>query len=962
VPLRVFVSYAHEDEAHRTALEKHLTLLRRQSLVEPWHDRMIPPGGKWDGVIDEHLTAADVILLLVSVDFLASDYCWDVEVKRALDRDGAGTARVIPIILDHCDWASAPFAALQALPQDGRPVTDWPNPAQVWTSIAAAIRALAERPAASPAGEPARLDDPARYLAWLRDQHAYLEIRGMGAQVAERMELARVYTQLTASTSEPDVRGGRGARPDAKERVPRRALRSLLGEHPHAALVGDPGSGKTTVLRFVAQNLARALLGEPGALARIGLTDPAPFPVFARLSDVARWLAEHPDPALPDDAPEHFYRFLGHALAGHPLGLREDYLRRRVERGGCFLLLDGLDEVPGEATRRRVARLVEQVVIHGRRVGNRHLVTCRTRAFQGRVQLAADVSTLRLAPFERAQVQTFVESWSRALYHVDAGAAADDARAVEAARYRDELLQAIDANPSGATFTQSPLMLTVLAVVHWNRRRLPEQRAELYDAAVEYLLESRREHSPHPTPLRRECLRAVAMRMFEDDDGVQRTLGRREAAAAVRELLGGTLDEAEAFLEDEELNSGLLVSRTEGEVEFWHLTFQEYLAALELSPLGDDAWRRLEPHLHDDRWGEVVLLLAGCERRGGVREARRMIVRVLDTGSDEISAARAVGLVGRILRDIAPYGGDAAQGTRYREMLRESMAIFDPGGAVVTETLRRDVGEALGQAGDPRLTDPEANRVLVPAGSFWMGAQDEHERRRGYDADAYLDEEPVHAVAVSALRIGRFPVTVAEYRRFVDAGARGYLDARHWDAEGWAWREAQAAHAPGDWEAQLAHPNRPVVMVSWYEASAYCRFVGGRLPTEAEWEWVARGARGRKYPWGSEAPTPDHANFGRRLGEPTPVGIYPLDVHEHGVRDLAGNVDEWCADWHLYYTTREATRDPVGPAEGQARVLRGGSYREMAAEVRAAHRSRAYPHARIDRVGFRVAWRPAAQR
>ena len=153
---------------------------------------------------------------------------------------------------------------------------------------------------------------------------------------------------------------------------------------------------------------------------------------------------------------------------------------------------------------------------------------------------------------------------------------------------------------------------------------------------------------------------AVAMTMFEDDEGVQRSLGRFDAAEAVMPLLGCDRESALEFLEQEELNSGIVVCRSEGEIEFWHFTFQEYLAALELANDTETWWERIRSRIHDDRWAEMVLLLGGCKRRNGTRQAKQMIGRILETGTDRVSAARAVGLVGRILRDIRPYGGDPA--------------------------------------------------------------------------------------------------------------------------------------------------------------------------------------------------------------------------------------------------------------------------------------------------------------
>ncbi|GAB4562791.1 MAG: hypothetical protein Tsb0020_11400 [Haliangiales bacterium] len=141
-PCRLFYSYCHADEARRDRLETHLKLLQRQGRIASWHDRRITPGSDWSQAIDQHLEAADIILLLVSADFLASDYCWSVETKRALERHHAGSARVIPIILRSCDWHQATFGRLQALPGDGKPVSQWDDEDDAWTEIARALREL----------------------------------------------------------------------------------------------------------------------------------------------------------------------------------------------------------------------------------------------------------------------------------------------------------------------------------------------------------------------------------------------------------------------------------------------------------------------------------------------------------------------------------------------------------------------------------------------------------------------------------------------------------------------------------------------------------------------------------------------------------------------------------------------------------------------------------------------------
>jgi formylglycine-generating enzyme required for sulfatase activity len=152
----VFFSYAHHDEPLRNELAKHLRLMERQGVIAAWHDRQIPAGSEWAGTIDAHLQTAHIILLLVSADFLASNYCYDIEMRQAMARHEAGEARVIPIILRPVDWHSARFGKLQALPKDGRPVTSWLNRDEAFVDIARGIRSVAEGAVSSLA--PARPD------------------------------------------------------------------------------------------------------------------------------------------------------------------------------------------------------------------------------------------------------------------------------------------------------------------------------------------------------------------------------------------------------------------------------------------------------------------------------------------------------------------------------------------------------------------------------------------------------------------------------------------------------------------------------------------------------------------------------------------------------------------------------------------------------------------------------------
>ena len=145
LPIKLFFSYSHADEELRDQLATHLKLMERQGLLAGWHDRAIPVGTEWNKHIVRELEEADIILLLISADFLASDYCWDVEVTRAMERHEAGEAVLVPVLLRPCAWEEAPFAKYQGLPRDVRPVTEWDNRDQAWVDVVRGIRQVVDR-------------------------------------------------------------------------------------------------------------------------------------------------------------------------------------------------------------------------------------------------------------------------------------------------------------------------------------------------------------------------------------------------------------------------------------------------------------------------------------------------------------------------------------------------------------------------------------------------------------------------------------------------------------------------------------------------------------------------------------------------------------------------------------------------------------------------------------------------
>ncbi len=143
-PLKLFYSYSHADEALRDKLAKHLKILQRQNIIAEWHDRAIEAGEEWEGEIVKAMNEAQIVLLLISDDFIASDYCWGPELTASLAKHESGEARVIPVILRAVDWTGAPFSKLQALPKNAKPITTWSDIDEAMTNVAEGIRRVAQ--------------------------------------------------------------------------------------------------------------------------------------------------------------------------------------------------------------------------------------------------------------------------------------------------------------------------------------------------------------------------------------------------------------------------------------------------------------------------------------------------------------------------------------------------------------------------------------------------------------------------------------------------------------------------------------------------------------------------------------------------------------------------------------------------------------------------------------------------
>ena len=281
--------------------------------------------------------------------------------------------------------------------------------------------------------------------------------------------------------------------------------------------------------------------------------------------------------------------------------------------------------------------------------------------------------------------------------------------------------------------------------------------------------------------------------------------------------------------------------------------------------------------------------------------------------------------------------------------------------------------------------------VLIPEGPFLMGSTEEDinkllELDRNVEASRFDVEVPQREVYMSAYLIDKYPVTNAKYRKFIESG--GYKQRDFWSDAGWDYvQQSKPLDSDGVHSALDGKDDCPVVNVSWYEAEAFAKYAGKRLPTEAEWEKAARGTDGRIYPWGNEFDKTKLNCAESKIEKPTPVTKFPEGISGYGCFDMAGNVWEWTADWFDSQYYRSAPdRDPQGPAKAEekpffgrpedvgtsiydlepaeagdstlsdCKVLRGGSWNGGGViHIRCANRDYDEPDYKNDTIGFRCA-------
>jgi|CXWL01.1.fsa_nt_gi formylglycine-generating enzyme required for sulfatase activity len=792
---------------------------------------------------------------------------------------------------------------------------------------------------------------------------------GVTDRIPLRLPLLELYVPLTARQRAPEgeavARGLRlaGRKPTEAEvaemgerlgqPVP---ILELLGKHDGLVVLGDPGAGKSTFLKYLAVSLAS------GGGAELGLGERVPL--LLSLGGYADALT-HGDVPLDDYFARHYRE------RGIDLDLAS-VLDEALDRGRALVLLDGLDEVKDLATRHTVAaRVLDFYTVH-RAAGNKFVLTSRIVGYREVALVAEGLSECTLLDFEDAEIEAFVDRWTRALEKAAYGAGA--AAEYEAQAQKDGLLRALRNNPGVRELAANPLLLTILAVMKRQGIELPERRVELYEACVKALLEDWQRarslsgralpHQDRQTTLK--VLAPVALWMQREAPGaglVREGDLRRflETLFAGRQAADPEA-EAEAFLAVARV-SNLLVDRGGRQFGFLHLTFQEYLAAVALT---QSAQKSLEPliaeisaHVGDPAWREVSRLAVahlGVVKQND-EQAELVIDHLLEHQPGEPGEAEI--LAGFALLDLG--SGGVPKPCRERGVAALLRTLTDS--PRVPPVRRAEAGRVLSDLGDPRESATTLDGMefcWVPPGPFWMGSvQDDPERFDDESTQYELDLPEGYWLA-------RFPVTGAQWRAYV----------------------SESGAEVGDRDSLEIAANEPVFWVSWAEAEVFCRWLterwhragllpagwAARLPSEEEWEKAARGGlqvpvevqvdrpgalplleprlklkpnpeEGRAYPWQGPADS-ERANYDEtHIGRPSAVGAFPAGQSPCGCEELSGNVWEW-------------TRSLAKPGDDTLRVLRGGAFFFGARNVRCSYRFWSLPNFRGGLFGFRVLLSP----
>ena len=808
------------------------------------------------------------------------------------------------------------------------------------------------------------------YLDWITHEHRFLNITGLRTRAPVEVELERVYVSLGVDlrqlqqmqAEEPGAamlaEGAPKTRRTSRGRTDKDEVKLDIARALHLVdqdrvgglvVLGGPGTGKTTVLKYLALTFAQGLQDK-----RLDQNQPR-LPIFVSLRMVA---AQNEEQALADLL----------AAQCQAAGCRVDasFFDQRLRRGACIVLLDGLDEVADQDQRRRVAAWISRQ--HDACANNPFVVTCRVAGFKEEY-LPPRFLRLDIEDFNEEDVAHFAHNWCLAVEVMTRGDS--DASRRRGERAGQDLIAAVQANQRVKELAINPLMLSIIALVHRYRARLPDKRVDLYSECVDVLLGHWDEAKDMPVKVAPaqalQLLQPLALWMHQQkqgDDQPQAERGEIEPILAeYLPTIGLQADQAGPLLDSIRDRSGLLVERSLDVFAFQHLTFQEYLTAREMAAKGP--LEILTQNWNDPYWREVTLLYSGLTNPSALlghvlEQDDSPLMEQWDLVQQVEKESLALDVEIRHNLEQRPFAilqrakdsTTAARAAIYcRQAPPDLEALVQCFQTVEDERARGHLALLLGENGASEahsvllaaLDDPSPHVQYLAALALDISGREDRNRLDQWlmvriEADSFLMGDDGKKTETDPYQIDRFPLTNGQYRRFVGAG--GYVEQKYWSADGWAWREKEKIDKPVAMEMPPYNLlSAPIVGVSWYEGEAYARWAGKRLPTEQEWERAARGDEdGRKYPWGDEF---DEAfcNTGYKIKQPTQVGNYPEGISPHGCYDMAGNVWEWTDSWY------DENRD--------SRVLRGGSWSDLQYDARCAFRLLNGPGLLNDDVGFR---------
>lgn len=806
------------------------------------------------------------------------------------------------------------------------------------------------------------------YLNYLIDRHYYLNLKGMGVsdRIPLRLRLLDLYVPLKARLELPegetwkrDLRLAGRSVTEAEYQQPLRLsnpvpVLEILRQNSGLIVLGDPGAGKTTFLKYLALSLAGGNGHETGLGDRL--------PILLPLAAYANALQKS-DVRLDDFIAEYF------ADIGADLPINT-MLAEALQAGRALILLDGLDEVKDPNLRNTVVERVVDFHAFHRRQGNKFVITSRIIGYRAVRPAAEGLVECTLVDFDDDEISLFVDRWMTALEKQAQGDT--QVARTDAENDRRELMDAIHENPGIRRLAATPLLLTILALVKRQGVTLPERRVQLYDQYVSTLLSTwNRARSLSGRAPGRDLdevqtvriLAPLALWMHQVNPGVG-LVKREDLRRKLEELFaerGDANPQAAAiqFLQDVREHSALLLERGPGQYGFIHLTFEEYLSAVAIALQAQGNARLiahfLASHIGEPAWQEISLLTIAYI---GIRQQLPKVAgEVIANLLKELPGlpGQAAVLAGEAVLDTWPSGVLPESKAEVIKALIPAMQ-----NSAISTDLRRRSGLLLGRLG---WRPQDLGRfVEVPAGKFFFGPRKE-EKEIPYP-----------------YWIAKYPVTNIQFARFVLAG--GYHQQDLWSKDGWDWRtgaydERSLEAIERDWlehrpverrsepyfwhNPDLGNPIFPVVGVNWFEAEAYCRWLSTqivakpaeytvRLATSLEWERASRGVEGFEYPWGIGF-RKENANTWEAMTDQssssngtTAVCTYPQGISPVGAWDMSGNVWEWTTTWY--------------DEDKRYRVVRGGSWIGYQWFARTSFCNWSIPLMFNDDLGFRIVIAP----